>query len=214
MHTRRNTWPQLPFVISITALALVWATASVGQPVPSKSHVVDRSSDLPDGIAFQQFLRMLTPTNEAPDRYAELNILASALGKHEEVKGNYELLRPRLNELDARRDAVAERDATLSYKAICTNDRASRSIEANYALLNDLDDIPITVAKAELEDYLSTLSKSERKSFRSYLTKIKQSTSFERIDAREAIRKEDVAMAVEKQCLSLQERLQQNGRRK
>ena len=200
---------KLRYFVPIAALLV--ANVGLAQVSNSKSVTLEGSQDIPDGIAFTQFLAMIAPKPEAPGSRAELVFLASALDKHDEVRGDYEQMRSRLDVLDTRRRATELRQAEWSRDVLCVENRASRSTEASFAALNEAEDANIAAAELELEEYMATLTEKEAKSFRSYLEKIKSNTTFVRVDNREVIDEPDVASAVEHECMLLNDRILRNG---
>lgn len=197
------------FVASVSSTVLVFSAAH-GQGIPDdKSKAYHGSTDIPDAIAFQQFLLFAQESPTSLDS-PEVGFVASALGRYADENGNYDDdVRAKSDALKALQKELEQTKLVKANNLVCTDNRASRLSADSHAAVNAVDDMEIAEAQKAYESFRNTLSSDERKALEKRMERLKKSTSYERIDSRASDR--DIAVDIETYCMKLNYQLTAMG---
>jgi len=147
------------------------------------------SKNLPDGIAYLEFLRLLQPTDG--DDTAAMAIVAEALSikRAEGDTNSDQLVQARLSQFRQNlRDVKSER-ASATTELMCGGTPFSSADEV-FDSMNLVDDYKELIAEKSLRVELKQLDPYERGALLRYLNELKLSVSYVKIDARSQFREE------------------------
>jgi hypothetical protein len=158
------------------------------------------SSELPDGIAFQEFLRII-----AAGDWPAYELVASALGIQltddslPEIRQRTEYFR------DINRSLRIEKNAT-AFAMLCPENRADRTNEDVYDVMNDVDDVQEVIAEKHYLVAISSISVEERRTLQKYLNELKAGITYVKVDDSARIEEQnlDVRIGMEQYCANLE----------
>lgn len=170
---------------------------------PAKEVVVrsyDGSLDLPDEIAFRQFLALIQPGREYPDSL-NLRILSRALGISPDESGSFDGALPYI-ELFERADAAMMEEIIVDSDAfLCGPNRGSLTRKEIGNAMNQAEDVVDVAADRQYKIVKNDLSGEQQEAFRAYLDKVKLGTGYVRND--HARTERDIRVDLEQQCSHL-----------
>jgi hypothetical protein len=171
-------------------------------PNENDSSVVSyrNSPDLPDEIAFRQFLALIQTGPENPEPI-DLPMVARALGIAPDEYGGYESARPYAEMFHEIIQSAEHDKASEKYEVLCTPNRVARSDAESLNALIRTEDLDDEVNKRYYLETLNRLSEVQRSHFQDFLEKVKLGTSYVRTNARAPGISQQVE--VEKYCAEL-----------
>jgi len=187
--------------VIITTMAMAFAFAFSGISLADTTDGVRSSyagsTDLPDGIAFKAFLRVLDNKDDHI-----LDYVATAIGiplsseTHAHIARRTEFFR------NAHEALKEEREKT-TYRMLCRGNSRSRTKDETYNVLNYIDDIGETIATKRYLQTVSALPVGEREAFQKFLDKKKTGISYTKVDSRVSEEADEVRVNVEQRCIEL-----------
>lgn len=186
-----------------TTLAICISLSFVGMSLAGNEDGVrasyDGTPDLPDGIAFRAFLRVIDSSDpEAFDLVA--TALNMPLNNHtrRRVQERTEFFK------NAHRYLLDEKKST-TFRMLCPDDIGSRTKEHTYEVLNKLDDVQEIIAEKHYIVTISALSAAERHAFQDFLNEMKTGISYVKVDNRVGLDsgQQDVRFRAEQRCYEL-----------
>jgi len=191
---------QMILVLLGTGFILVGQAASQDTAEDGVIRSYDGSLDLPDEIAFRQFLALIQPGREFPDSL-NLRILSRALNINPDENGSFDGVLPYV-ELFERADAAMMEEIIVNSDAVlCVPNRASLTRKEIGNAMNQSEDIVDVAADRQYKIVKNALSGEQQEAFRAYLDKVKLGTGYVRNDHTMAER--DIRVDLEQQCSHL-----------
>lgn len=174
--------------------------AAAGEKKPEAAVAYDKSPDLPDEIAFRQFLALIQTGPENPEPI-DLRLVARALGIAPDEFGTYESARPYAEMFQEIIQSAEHDKAWEKHAVLCVPDRAARSDTESLNTLILTEDLDDEVNNRYYLETMSRLSKGQRSHFQDFLEKVKLGTSYARTnDAAPGMSRQ---VEVEKYCAEL-----------
>jgi len=153
------------------------------------------STDLPDGIAFEAFLQVL---DDQDDHI--LDYVATAIGTPMSDETRRHIAR-RTEFFRNVRKALREEKEKITFQMLCHENRALRTKDETYSVLNDIDDIGETISTKHYLQTMSTLPAREREALQNFLDKKKTGIGYTKIDSRVSEDVGDVRVGVDQRCI-------------
>lgn len=190
-------------------ILIVLFASSSGLSLASNNDIVRKSysgtTELPDGIAFKQFLLLVSgsdeDTHQSPYESAATTLVASALGLPL-TKQTYPLIQERISLFREALAALRADERRAAARMVCAESRVKRTREETYSVLNSVDDVHEIIATQHFLITVAALPKSEGLALRDFLQKVKLGTSYAKLDSSVVFEKQnlDVHVMVEQHC--------------
>ena len=156
------------------------------------------SPELPDGIAFEQFLALVASNGVEHDM--ALEHVAKALGVALDEAGQ-RYAGKRVDYFMKIRQQLLDEKASIRKRVLCTDRYRQRSADDTYRVLNDLDDLNEIIASKYHALSLRELTAIERDRFDEYLQERKLSITYVKTDARrDGAELELLVSSIEQSC--------------
>jgi hypothetical protein len=155
------------------------------------------STDLPDEIAFTAYLRVVDKEN---DHILEYVATAIGIPLSDDTRAH---IAQRTDFFRNVHKALREEKEKTAYEMLCPENRASRTKDETYNVLNNIDDVSETIARKHYLQTVSALPVAERNAFQKFLDKKKTGIGYTKIDSRYMEETGDVRVGVEQRCIEL-----------
>lgn len=185
--------------VIITTMAMAFAFVFFGIASADNTDVIRSSyvgsTDLPDGIAFNAFLRVL---DDGDDHILDYVATAIGIPLSSETRGHITRRTEFFRNVHESLEAEKER---TTYRMLCRENSRSRTKDETYNVLNYIDDIGETIATKHYLETMSELPVGERQAFQKFLDKKKTGISYTKVDSRASEATVDVRVSVEQRCI-------------
>jgi hypothetical protein len=169
--------------VLLLSVGTAWAEVPTGTSSDGVRAFFSGSSDLPDEIAYREFLKILNATNGAAD-LRDQYIIAAALGFDLEDPADYARARASIKLFSRKYMSMRKEQLGAKISVLCANNRISRSDDQIYDALNAVDDIDQAVVAKHFLITMNRLNADEQHSFSKFLSKMKAGISYMKIDSR------------------------------
>ncbi|MEO1202643.1 MAG: hypothetical protein AAFX10_08050 [Pseudomonadota bacterium] len=168
------------------------------------------SKQLPTGIAYQEFLRLLAAEEDSDAQY-ELALVSEALGiplvrNGKADTGAIERVRSRLTLFRESETQMVSDQRRTAFDLMCVGEPFA-SIDEAFESMNVVDDSNEFSAERRLRQDLRRLGSSERQSLAQYLEQMKSTISYVKVDSRASFKDSMADMSEGERVAHIQHRL-------